>query len=207
MGKFLYVRDNVGTTASTGYIPGSQTTPAFSLTSVATGTAANDLSVDIALGGALNIAYANNVITITVVSGTTTASEINAAWGASVAAPIATFAMAGGGETFDTAGTFNFTGGLDEKRLGFNADYIKQIQAQDDSELKIIIEQDHSSVVTSPADVTEIVLNITANEHAQVIAKIADFCNAPRLNFATLADDVQGNFLAPQILGVKSITY
>ena len=207
MGKFLYVRDNVGTTATTGYVPGDSTTPAFALTSIATGTVANDLSVDIALGSSFSIAYADDVITITVVSGVTTASDINSAWGESVAAPIATYTMSGGTETFDTAGTFNFTGGLDEKRLGFNVDHLKQIQAQSDSEVKLIIAEDHQSGVGSGADTTEVVLNISANEHAQVIAKIADFCNAPRLNFATLADDVQGEFLATQIKGVKSITY
>lgn len=207
MGKFLYVRDNVGTPASTGPITGVNTIPAFTLTSVATGTAANDLSVDIALGGALNIAYANNTITITVVSGVTDAGDIDAAWATSVAAPIATFFNQGATVTFDAASSTNFTGGLDEKRLGFNVDYLKQIQAQNDSEIKLIIAEDHQSGIATPADTTEVVLNISANEHAQVIAKIADFCNAPRLNFATLADDVQGEFLAPQIVSVKSITY
>jgi len=207
MGKFLFVRDNVGTTSSTGYIQGSGGTPAFSLTSVATGTAANDLSVDIVLGGALGIAYADNTITITVVSGVTTVGNIDAAWSASVAAPIATFVLSGAAETFTAASSTNFTGGLDEKRLGFNVDYLKQIQAQNDSEIKLIIAEDHQSGIATPADTTEVVLNISANEHAQVIAKIAEFGNAPRLNFATLADDVLGDFLAPQILGVKSITY
>jgi hypothetical protein len=207
MGKFLYVRDNVGTAATTGFITGESSLPAFSLTSVATGTAANDLSVDIVLGGALDIAYANNTITITVVSGVTDAGDIDAAWSTSVAAPIATFFVQGASVAFNAASSTNFTGGLDEKRLGFNVDHLKQIQAQDDSEIKLIIAEDHQSGVANPADTTEVVLNISANEHAQVIAKIAEFVNAPRLNFATLADDVQGGFLTPQILGVKSITY
>ena len=207
MGKFLYVRDNVGTKSTTGLIAGDGALPAFVLTSIATGTVANDLSVDIVLGAELTIAYADDVITITVVDGVTTAGDIDTAWGASVASPIATFAVQGASVVFTEASSTDFAGGTDEKRLGFNVDHLKQIQAQNDSEVKLIIAEDHQSGIGAGADTTEVVLNISANEHAQVIGKIADFCNAPRLNFATLADDVQGTFLAPQILGVKSITY
>lgn len=206
MGKFLYVRGSVGTHA-TVTVSGTSSLPAFTLTSVATGTAANDLSVDIEFGDEIGIAYADNTITITVVQNFTTAGEIDALWGTSPAAPIATFAVAGSSVAFPTASQNDFTGGLDEKRLGFNVDHLKQIQAQTDSEIKLIIAEDHQSSIGAGADTTEIVLNISENEHAQVVAKIADFCNAPRLNFAVLADDVLNDFLAPQIVSVKSITY